>query len=252
MSTYEELLKVSREFRDFASDLLTSDRTTFQSALNFFKSFCDSNKIINEILKEIKDNDTNTAEWYNKAVDSGNGTLPQNRLDAMTVIYDLLWEEGAYNRLLNIGHAVMYDRNFSEQIRKVNNSYTNLLIRYIIRQLEYKIELVKPQSSQSVQNIHNNFYAPTNVANQSSNFTQNLEYKHEDLSNMLAELRSLIQQSDLSTEEKDDAFESVEMIEEEAAKDNPKPSRIIKFLELMPNIDKAIDVIEKIRNYNYF
>lgn len=250
--SYEELNRISTDFRDLAGDLLRADTDNFNSAINFFKSFCNENEIIQEILKPIKERNFDSQEWYETSIQqrssmvgSGDATLPHNKLDALRAIYDMLWNENALNILLDFGHSTMFKKNFDEQLRTVNDKVTSFFVRYIIRQLEEKIELVKPQGNQPIQN-NMTINGPANVANQSQNFTQTMHVQNSELQSALSDLRSVIDQSRLSHEDKQDALETADMIEDELQKPNPRKSKIQKIASSFPAIDSLTGIIENI------
>jgi hypothetical protein len=248
---YVELNKISRDFRDLSGDLVRSNYNNFKTALNFFKSFCDECQVIHDILQPVLTRDFDTDEWFQNVIESrgsfvgsGNGTLPNNKLDALKVIYDLLWDEKALGKLMSYGQNTMFNKNFDEQLRKVNDSLTNLFVRYVIRQLEDKIELVKPQSKQQMNNW--NFYAPANIANQSQYVNQSIQINNPELSSLLVELRNAIINSNISQEEKDDALETTDMIEQEVEKPKFSKGKILKFITLIPQIDKISSCCDSI------
>lgn len=253
MKSYEELNRISRNFRDVAGDLMRSDTDSFDTAINFFRSFCDDESVIQDILAPIKERTFDSWSWYNQALDSdqgmvgsGNATLPNNKLDALKAIYDILWNEEAGNVLLNFGHATMFKRNYDEQLRTVNDKLTNFFVRFIIRELEEKIELVKPQGNQNVQNWYIN--APANIANNSSHFSQQIDNRKAELHEELTKLRTAITQSNISENEIEDALDTVDMIEEESAKEEPNKTRIQKFLTLLPSADTVVSIASNITN----
>jgi hypothetical protein len=203
-------------------------------------------------LTPIKENQFDTNNWFEEAteqrssmVGSGDGTLPSNKLDALTAIYTLLWKPDALNWLLGYGHSVMFSKSYDEQLKKVNSHLTHRFIRYIIRELEEKMEPLKPQTNGS---ITNNFTVTgnANIAAQSSGFTQNLTINNPEVKEIIAELRGAINNSQLPDDEKESANETADMIEEELGKDNPKPSRITKLLALLPYTDSLLGIREKI------
>ena len=247
MKSYEELNRISRNFRDVATDLMRSDYNTFNTAINFFRSYCNDEPVIQEILAPVIERPFDSTEWFNQAIESeqsivgsGDATLPTNKLDALKTIYDLLWDENAQHKLISLGHATMFKRNFNEQIRTINDKLTNLLIRYIIRELEEKIELVKPQSYQGIQNFYIN--APSNIANQSSQVNQTLYTSNPEVQEYIQSLRIAIEQSGLPHSEKQDALETVDMIEEETTKNAPSKTRIQKYLGLLPHLDSIVSI----------
>lgn len=248
---YDEITKTSREFRDVAGDLLRSGYNGFNSALNFFKSFCEESKVIQEILTPIIEREFDTYEWYQNAISSqssfrgsGNATLPNNRLDAYKVAYDLLWDENALGALLNFGHSTMFKEKYDDQIKVVNNYLSNQLIRYIIRELEDKIELDKPQSQQQIQNWQ--FNGPANVSYQSQNSTQSIQLSNHELKSLVDTLRETVTSSQLTQESKEDALDTVNMIDQETSKKEPSKKSLIKLVGLLPQIDKIVTSSESI------
>lgn len=246
-STYQKYTKISREFRDISGDLLRSDYNTFETSINFFKSFCNENEVIQEILQPILNNPFNSQEWYDNAINSqssmvgsGDATLPLNKIDALKAIYDMLWSDNALNTLMNFGHSTMFTSKLDDQIRKVNDKITSFFVRYIIRELEEKIELVKPQSSENINNWH--IYAPSNIASQSHNVRQDLRISNPELHQTIANLRTSIIESGLPRTDQSDALETVDMIEEEASKPNPNKNKIGKLLNLLPTAESISNV----------
>ncbi|WP_025727756.1 hypothetical protein [Heyndrickxia ginsengihumi] len=245
--SYEKITKISREFRDLAGDLLRSDIDTFQTNINFFRAFCDEEEILIEILKPIKEREYDTNQWYENALNqnssfigSGDATLPQNKLDALKVIYDMLWSENALNTLLNFGHATMFAQKYNDQLSKVNDKITNIFIRYIIRQLEEKVEMVKPQSGQSINNWYVN--APSNIATQSSDVHQQINIKNPEVQKAVEDLRITVEKSKLTSQEKDDALEIIDMIEDEVTKELPSKSKLQKIVSLLPAVDNLVSI----------
>lgn len=113
--SYIDITKTSKNFRDVASDLLHSNTKSFNTYINYFRSFCDDNPIIQDIIKPIKECNFNSKEWYNNAIEqrssfigSGDITLPTDKISALKVIYDLLWSANALDTLLSLGHATMF------------------------------------------------------------------------------------------------------------------------------------------------
>ncbi|OCA87332.1 hypothetical protein [Pseudobacillus wudalianchiensis] len=250
--SYQELTKISREFKDLSGDLLRSTTSTFDSSLNFLKSFCEENEVIQEILKPIVENEYDTNQWFEKAVNqrssmvgSGDATLPNKKIDALKVIYDLLWSTNPQDTLIHFGHATMFTKKYNDQLRKVNDSIVTIFIRFIIRELEEKIELVKPQNNQNVNNWI--FNAPTNYANQSTDFTQNIQINNPEVSELLAQMRSVIDSdTSLDSAEKVDAFDTIDMLEEETSKQTPSKRKVEKLIALLPTVDSVLSIGEKI------
>ncbi|MCK8824688.1 hypothetical protein [Fuchsiella alkaliacetigena] len=244
MHSYEEVQKTTTEFRDKAADFLDTDYDNFQTDLNFLKSYCDNNPIIQEILKPIRKNGFDFDSWYEKAtkergmVGSADGTLPKKELDAYTVIYIMLWAENAKDLILNYGHSSMYCKKFNDQIRKVNKKIISRFIRYIIRQLEEKAKSLKPKPKNPASQIIKN-YGQANIANNSSNVNQTLSINQNDYEPLLEQLRSVIKESQLNKAEKEQELEKVAMIQEEISKEDPEPSRIRMLVDWLPNIAAA-------------
>lgn len=241
--SYQELTKITREFRDLAADLLNSNEATFDTSVNYFRDFCDEQPIIQSILKPIIENDFDTTAWYNNAVNnrssmvgSGNPTLPHKQIDALKAIYDILWHENAKNLCIDFIFNTMFTRKFDEMIRRFNDNFTKRLVRYILRKLEDEVELVKPQNL-NYGNTFNTFHGPTNYVASGNTITQNIQINNPGLIELVNQMRDVIDKSDLSLSEKQDALETIDMLENEVSKENPSKSRISKLLMLLPTID---------------
>ncbi|EEK89224.1 MULTISPECIES: hypothetical protein [Bacillus cereus group] len=252
--SYIDITKTSKNFRDVASDLLHSNTKSFNTYINYFRSFCDDNPIIQDIIKPIKECNFNSKEWYNNAIEqrssfigSGDITLPTDKISALKVIYDLLWSANALDTLLSLGHATMFAKKYDEQLRKVNDVITFFFIRYISRELENLIEGVKPENMGN-QNVNNfNIYAPSNIATNSTNVNQTLQYNNsQELLNLIAELKTAVINSELSEPNKSDALDTIDMIENEATQQPPNTSRVTKLLNLMPSVESIVNIGEKI------
>ncbi|MGE7546066.1 hypothetical protein [Sporosarcina newyorkensis] len=251
-NNFQETAKTAREFRDLSSDLLSSNYTTFDTALNFFKSFCDQNQIIQEILDPILSNQYKTDDWFNNAVKnrssmagSGDPTLPTKQIDSLKVIYDILWDTQAKQTIINLIFNTMFTKKYDEMIRRFNDNFTRRLVRYIIRQLEDKIDLVKPQGIAATSNTWN-FSGPTNFANQSSNFTQNIQVNNPDILELVNEMRNIIESSHLNFEEKADGLETIDMIESEVSKPAPSKTKIEKLIAFLPTVESLMSLGETI------
>lgn len=241
--TYQEITKISREFRDLATDLLNSNESTFDTSLNYFKAFCDEQSVIQTILQPIIENQFDTQTWYKNAtenqssmVGSGDPTLPLKQIDALRAIYDILWDKNAKNLCIEFIYNTMLVKNFDEMIRRFNDNFTKRLIRYVLRKLEDEIELIKPQNL-PLGNTFNTFNGPTNYATHSNNVKQTVQINNPDLIAIINEMRDVIEKSALLLSDKQDALETVDLIEQEANKPNPSKSRMTKLLTLLPIVD---------------
>lgn len=141
-------------------------------------------------------------------------------------------------------------KNNDEQLRKVNDVITFFFIRYISRELENLIEGVKPENMGN-QNVNNfNIYAPSNIATNSTNVNQTLQYNNsQELLNLIAELKTAVINSELSEPNKSDALDTIDMIENEATQQPPNTSRVTKLLNLMPSVESIVNIGEK--NYKF-
>lgn len=248
-NNYQELTAVAREFKDISTDLLNSNYKTFNSHLNFFKTICNESGIIQEILNPIVNNNYNVQNWYQQAtnsigmVGSGDPTLPVRKIDALTVIYHMLWNENAQKLIENFTIQTMYSKQFDEMLRKYNASFTNQFIRYILRELENKIEMVKPQAI-PYGNTFNTFNGPTNYATNSHSVNQNIQINNPDLIEVINQMREVVDRSTLSLTEKQDALETIEMIENEVSKEKPSPTKVQKMLALLPTVDSLASLAD--------
>jgi hypothetical protein len=246
---YKEIYKTAREFRDLSSDLLRSTYDEFDTNISHFKSFCDSNQIIQDILAPIKKRNFDVEEWYNNAVKlrglmgSGSAKLPDNKLDTLKCVYELLWSEKPKGLLINFGHATMFERNFTNQLRRVNNFLTNKLVRYVIRKLEDMLDLNKPQSQHITQTWYIN--APSNIATNSYGFSQEINTELSQFKDILNEIREKINDIDLSSSDKDIAYDNLDLIEEETNKSPINKARITRVLDQLPKVNSLINLIEK-------
>lgn len=249
----EHLQPTSRLFKQYAGDFLESTRQTYTSNLNQFKYFCDNNTIIADILQPIKDTDFNTTEWFNRVteqqssmVGSGNFALPIGTLEPLKVIYDLLWDDDSYNLCISLIYSTMFTEKYDDMIILFHENLTIKLIRYIDSKLSDKIN--SHESPLKTATTYNNYiYGSANVAQGSSNVTQHLNINVSEVSNLISEFRKCISTStELSPEEQEDALETIDLIEEETKRENPKESRIKKFIDTLPAIEGVISIGEKI------
>lgn len=241
--TYQEITKVTREFRDLANDLLNSNHSTFDTTLNFFRDYCNETELIQEILLPVINNQYDTDAWYSNAIEnqssmvgSGDPTLPTKQIDALKVIYDILWSAEAKNRVINFIYNTMFTKRFDDMINRFNVNFTHRLIRYILRNLEDRIELVKPQSLQ-YGNTFNTFNGPTNYVANGHTINQNIQINNPGLLEIVNQMREVIDKCNLPLNEKQDALETIDMIETEVSKQSPSKSRISKLLTLLPTMD---------------
>lgn len=249
----ENLNTTNRLFKQYAGDFLESTRQTYTNNLNQFKNFCDNNKIIADILKPIKETVYDTEKWFNKVttqqssmVGSGNFVLPIDKYESLKVIYDLLWNEDSYNLCITLIYSTMFTKKYDDMIIRFHENLTNKLIRYVNTELSDKLYSLEPPLKTAT--TYNNYiYGQANVAQGNSNVTQLLNVNTSEVTDLISEFRKCISTStDLSPEEREDALETIELIEEETKRATPKVSRVIKFIDTLPAIEGIVSIGEKI------
>lgn len=252
---YQELMKITREFRDLSTDLLNSNTNTLSSALNFFKTFCEENAIIADILIPIEENPFASDEWFNNAIKqqssmagSGDATLPTKKIEALKIVYDILWSDDAQGEMQSLIFSTMYTSSFDTMISRFHEHFTKLLVRYILRKLEDEIELLKPQAT-SLGNTFNTFNGPTNYATHSQHVNQNIQINNPELLEIVNQMRDMIDRSTLNLTDKQDALETIEMLENEVSKEKPSKTKVQKMLALLPAADTLIALADTLLSH---
>lgn len=93
-----KIQETKRKFANNATDLSNSDGHTFESALNVFLDFCESDDLMRNITKPLKERSTvDMAKWYEdfsksggSMIGSGRFVLPANEEDRLSLLYRLL------------------------------------------------------------------------------------------------------------------------------------------------------------------
>jgi hypothetical protein len=93
-----KIQETKRKFANNATDLSNSNGHTFDSALNIFLDFCESDEIMASITKPLKESSTiDIAKWYEdfsksggSMIGSGRFVLPANEEDRLALLYRLL------------------------------------------------------------------------------------------------------------------------------------------------------------------
>lgn len=247
-----EYKRLKRDFTSIAGDLLNSDDNTFDSNLNQFKAIC-SNETILEILNPVLHTEFDTQEWFKDAVEqrssfagSGKLILPVNKLEKLKLIYDLLWDDNPSQTAIALIFYTMATKKYADCIRNFNNVLTKHLVKYISEELS---DMIPVEQIAPVTNYNTTFNNSSqfNVAQGSHHVTQNMQVNNPDLSENLTKLKDLFKNNlELSSEEKEDAIEILEAVEEETNKEKPKKTVMKSLLNSLPVITEALPLVNNV------
>ena len=133
-----------RKFKDFASDVLSSDRNTFITRLDIFLHYCENDEVLSIITNQLKTIDVHIDEWWEEGLKTGGsflGTcefrlpLDETERDALLYQFSLKINSDQMN-IQTFGLNFFGTRDFDEMVSVFNEA----IIYPLERSIAYKLE----------------------------------------------------------------------------------------------------------------
>lgn len=234
---YQALLLCSKEFRDYASCLMNSNRENASVNLIRLMNFMEENSILYKIVHSaIDDVQYDFHDCFRKGLGWMEVSPPVDRKQHMRAIYDYMWyiikEKDGYVE----GEALGYYCESNKLVDYIRNFYSNVfypLYEFVRGELEKRLIIMKEDVQPTItvtQTINNNgqFYQQGN-----GNMTINNQngISGEDLNGLIEKIMaSLPAIKDVDTEEVDSVKDDLESLQEQIQSPTPKKNRMQKAL----------------------
>lgn len=133
-----------RKFKDFASDVLSSDRNTFNTRFNIFLHYCENDEVLSIITKQLKNIDVHIDEWWEEGLKSGGSfsgscefKLPLDETERDALLYQFSLKINSKQISLQIFFLKFFgSSNYDEMVYVFNDA----IIRPLERSIAYKLE----------------------------------------------------------------------------------------------------------------
>lgn len=153
-----------RRFNDFASDVLSSEYSTFDSYLNIFINHCENDEIMSIICHQLKYDNTVFDEWWSESdlgeiihqVGSTKLNLPINEKQRDALLYQICLE---VNKGETEFFSVYYDFNNCSPDEAVLN-FIKIFVRGMVRSIGYKLEEIMYEAERELEDDR---YIPVRV-----------------------------------------------------------------------------------------
>ncbi len=256
----KEILTSFRKFRDYSSDLLSSNLTTFDNCLAIFIDFCENDKVMGFITTQLKRYDF--VKWKQEFDKSGGSmagsadlNFPLNEDDRLSLLYQILLKINAEEfNFLGFCSMAFYSRDgsFNGYIYEFNKAIT----RPLVRDLGYKLEEIKSGIEEGQQIALENLviFNAASITNSQIAIGTNIKQirisrdtKLDALVNKLAD--SILLDSSLKDVDKQDLLSDVESMKIEMQKNIPIKSRIMGYLDNFVTVASLVEISREIIVY---
>ena len=237
-----EYRKTSLTFRRIASNMLNSTYDEGNLQLIRFRNYIQDNKIINAIIENKIDgveaqgnfiSDEDDGYWYTL-------NIPIDEAEHIKSMYYYLIEMTEEEKDLR-GVAVRFhhsDEKWNDIIRSYLEKVFKPLVDFIVDSLSMEMMIMEPEKNET--HIHqsiNNNYGTANVAQ--GNICSTNKANVNDINNiikLISEIKGTINNiEEIDTEEKEEVFDDLEVIQEQIQNDNPKYIKLKKAYQGVKN-----------------
>lgn len=254
-----ELKIISYDFRSKANRLLRSGTDEAVKSIKLFIDYIESIPIIFDYVKTSKREGFNVekeveevARSYGKIIFD----LGSNESEEVYTVYNILkYVSDNFQQVYTLGWAYTFDKTFEAKTKAFNQKVTFILIEHISNYLTRIF--INMGYDEEERYMITNYNGQINISKDNStlNATQNVGVKVDELSNIIASIKELLDDS-VPKEVKEEIEDGIEGIQSEATKENPNKSILrmsINFLkqsiEKIPTAIKLCENINKLIEY---
>lgn len=234
----KEYKKISLEFRRYASNVLNTEYSNYNSPLYRLKNYIDTQPIIMEIINnQIKNVEFDYEECFNiNSSDWSNINIPIDERKHMKAMYDFLDYIVSNNMdVMRLAMTFCYSsKNITEIIRNFLTKCFKPMIDFIIDELAKEIVMLEEDNVGI--NISGNS-GNINFASQGSVINSNITNSFGEIKELLRSNKEDIIKSEIPSEVKENMLDDFEVIEEQIEDSIKKPTRLKKAIE---NIKKIL------------
>lgn len=235
MIDLKEYKKTSFEFRRIASNMLRTEYTNQDVPLHRFKSYIDTNIIVRDIVQSAIKNveyDYNNC-FEQKSSDRACINVPVNENEHLKAMYDYMtYIVDEKKSVFQVSASYLCS---SSKITDIIQNFLSLafkpLVDYITDELSKMIMMEEEIEMKKVEVNANN--SIVNLANNNSNISSNntITVSQNDLnsiSNLILTLKEQIEKVNISSEEKENFIDDLDVIQEQLNAQSYKPARLKK------------------------
>lgn len=271
MTNLKELKTTSLEFSRIASNMLRTEYTNQDVPLHRFKNYIDTNDTIKNIVQSAIENiDYDYKNCFEKEPsDWAEINVPVNEKEHLRAMYDYMTY--IVDEKKSVFHEAASYMCSSRKITDIIQNFLSLafkpLVDYIIDELSKMIMLEEEIEMKKIEVNANN--SIVNMADNNSSISSNntITVNQNDLkeiNNLILDLKEKIDNVNVSSEEKDDFIDDLDVIQEQLNEQSYKPTRFKKafnnvktFLSnsalltgagitLATNVNKLIELVQPI------
>lgn len=237
-----ELKEIMSDFNRHSSRLLQADYNDYIDALKRFLNFIETNEFINNFIQDCGGFCAEFEEDFNKVVTSGNAVFRFSLDDKKETseIYSLikLICDKNYNRL---PHSLLFAYSPSQKYNDMLKVFNHRVIVAFINHIEgymTKVGIEMGLDTNVTYNINGN---QVNVANDNAtiNATQNNGIDPDELKKLMGSMRESLS-TELSDEDKKEAEECIDIIEQELQSNTPNEEKVKTRFKLLRRIDGGV------------
>ncbi|MBD5113247.1 MAG: hypothetical protein HDT42_12075 [Ruminococcaceae bacterium] len=239
----KELKKTISDFNTISTRLLQSDYDEYIGVLKRFLNFIESTEIVNDFIQDCGGYCADIEESFNEVCQSFEPTRfnfsigTEEETSEIYSLVKLLCENNFQHPPLELLTAYSYAKKYNDMVKDFNHKVIFVLVGHIENYLK-KVGIDMGLDSNITYNINGN---QVNVANDNAtiNATQNNGIDAAELKKLFDSMRNSLSE-ELSEEDKKDAEECIDIIEQELQSNNPNEETVKTRFKLLKRIDCSV------------
>lgn len=242
----KELKQISYEFRSKSSRLLSSNYDSFTRDLDRFINFVESEELIYNFIRSFAMDNFNIEDRIKEDINNKFNIGETEEEEIYTIYYFLkhcIEKSGIpFRILIKYGNG---SNKYNDMIKNFNDEVSLIFINHIEDYLN-KIKMEMGFDEEVKYNIHMGNNGQVNIAEDKSAINAAQNNNANDLEKLSMEIKEILRDIDLDMGIKQKIEESVETLESELSKSEPKKGLVEIVLEglenLLPNIKDHIEL----------
>jgi hypothetical protein len=250
-----------RRFTDFSQDLLAADMQTFDDRITLLTDFAKTDPVFLTIHEQlVTRKSANFADWFKSQGDNHGIRLrgfsfPTDLDDRVAIQYQFLVYAAEQGRSF-IKSLLGWFYSKSASVDVYIQKFCNAVLQPLFRELGYRLQEIEGNlpadkallvESGFLQIIHNQGSIIQQFATGDGNSqTASVANQNADVGNLLKELRTLADKSNLDAESAQSSKDIIETVERELSQPKPKRTIVETLLKALPFATAAMGLIAAI------